>query len=267
MAKLTGPVKFIGTIGELNTYQIEGSQEVYARAKGGPSSKAVKRGKNFVNTRRNNAEFTGVNIVVARIKRSMAMLDCFRDYNYTPILNGLCLDLQKMDATQVWGERGYQFSLYGHLLEGFNLNDQVFFSSIVRPTIECRLDREAGTATLTIPTLKPGRNLFLPWKTPTFRFVITLDTIEDTSWKGEKYAEGGTLSAAAPTILCTPWYFSDDTLAGQTVTLQLKNPIQPEATQTMLVCIGIQGGAGAASEKFTPKVKKKHCAAKMLKLG
>ena len=267
MAKLTGPIKFIGTIGGLSTYQIDGSDEIYARQKGGPSSSAVKNDESFKNTRRNNAEFKIVNDVADDIKKAFGLINCLRDYNYTPDLNGICLDIKNLDAESEWGQRGYLFSLYGHLLEGFSFNRKQFFSSIIRPAVKCDLHHASAGATITIPTLKPGSNFFLPWAAPMFRFVITLGTIDDMVWKEKSYAAVSPLENSYAEIVETPWFFASDTMPTQSITLQLSDPELLDAYKNMIVCIGIQAGAGNASDTLKKIRKVKYGVAKILKIG
>jgi hypothetical protein len=267
MAKLTGPVQFTGTLGGVSAYKIAGSDELFAREKGGPSSYRVKNDRGFANTRRNNAEFSSVNEVVRRLKRAIGMIDFLRDYNYTPTINGLCLDIQKMDRDHKWGERGYMFSLYGQLLEGFSFNKRVFFSNIVRPSVSCQINRDAATATVVIPTLKPGKNFFLPWQTARFRFIIELGTMDDFTCEGKACKPLSSLQRTEAETTYTPWFYATDTMRAQTLTLQLKQPGQVDAHKTMIVSIGIQAGSGTAADELGARDMTKYSAGRILTVG
>lgn len=267
MAKMTGPVLFTGTIGEFSAYKVEGIEGIIARAKGGPSRHKVKNSPNFENPRRNNREFSGVNEVVDAIKRTIWLIHCFRDYNYTPPLNGICLDLQKLDAHHAWGERAYMFSLYGHLLEGFSFTKKHYFSTVVRPSLHCNIDRSSGSATIEIPLLIPGVNLFLPWQLPCFRFVISIGTVSDFYLKDGRYKEATPHTCPIGDILETEWFYANDRFKAQNFKVSVRKEDIIDENKTIIVSIAIQAGSGNYTDNLTASGRIRTACAKILKTG
>lgn len=187
MAKLDGTIQFTGSLQNLSFYKMRGSDKIIIRKKGGPTSKQVKKGKNFENTRRNNTEFGGRALAAAEIKGHLHPLLFLADYNILGPLNALLRSIQKMDVTSGWGKRHVLLTKQPKLLEGFTLNRRHLFETIVRTPVNCSLHGEQ--VHINLPALMPGINFMAPASYPYYRFIGTAGLVPDIYYTERGYRE------------------------------------------------------------------------------
>jgi hypothetical protein len=124
------------------------------------------------------------------------------------------------------------------MLIGFNLNKYHLFDSIVRKTVTCTIDRESGSAVITLPSLQRGINLNLPWPTPQFRFVATMGVCDDLLSDGDQYPEHNMNHAQGVTAE-TQWYPASKRYAGENLTIHIHRPELLHEHSSLVVTIGI----------------------------
>lgn len=185
MAKLDGTIQFTGSLQNLSFYKMQGSDKIIIRRKGGPTSKQVKKGKNFENTRRNNMEFGGRALAASTIKSYLHPLLFLADYNILGPLNALLRAIQKMDVTSGWGKRHVLLTKQPKLLEGFTLNRRHLWETIVRTPVVCNLQGEQ--IHINLPALMPGINFMPPGNYPYYRFISTAGLVRDIYYTEQGY--------------------------------------------------------------------------------
>jgi hypothetical protein len=134
MAKQTGPILVKGTIGGINFYKDKDG--IYRlRSVGGPSSEEVKTGKNYLNTRRNNAEFKRAVKAGKGIRQGVRTVlpDCTDSTTYWRLHTAL-FKLLKLDSASAWGERRLLQSNLG-ALAGFEWNEALPIGPELRPSV------------------------------------------------------------------------------------------------------------------------------------
>ena len=68
MARVNGIFNITGSLQNVSFYTMKGSDKVYARTKGGPSSRRMKVGPEFELLRKHQVEWKGVRAVLPGIK-------------------------------------------------------------------------------------------------------------------------------------------------------------------------------------------------------
>ncbi|SFD89031.1 hypothetical protein SAMN05518672_103720 [Chitinophaga sp. CF118] len=261
MAILKGGLDFIGPVGNMSSYKRRDMEGTIVRMKGGASKKKIKTSPAFVRTRENNSEFTGSARAGSKIRWALIYVRHLADYNFTYTLNELCSIIQKEDKTSIRGQRAILLSQHGDMLEGFSLNKKNTFDNVVRHPLKCTVDRETGSAVVQVPKLLPDINIFLPWKAPLFRFVISLQAIGDTEYN---YPKLSFKDSDCTPALYSEWHPSSEACEGERFEIKLDKG-KPEDLMTMIVSVGIEMGM-PLSNTVVNVVKYAGCA-KILTVG
>ncbi len=177
---IAGPgAGFQGSVDDLSFYKMRGVEGTIVRRKGGPSRDQVKQLSTMELTRRNNSEFGGRAKTAQYIMRALYHHKSLADYNIAGPLNALMRPIQELDKEGTWGQRSVRLSTNPHILKGFSLNRNNPFDAAIRYPIEYVLNRNAVTAVVEIPHLRPGINFFAPEKYPWFSVIVSLGIVPD----------------------------------------------------------------------------------------
>lgn len=242
MAKLKGDLQFTGSLGELSAYKRHDMDTIIVRRKGGASKQRIKKGKEFVNTRRNMSEFAGRSVTVSYIRRILWRQKLLADYNFTPVLQGLLKVVQEEDRVSDWGQRNIYFTKNPQPLEGFSLNRRNVFDSIVRSPVSCTVSKSEGSVVLVIPSLLPGINFMVPGRYPAYSFVLTLGVLPDFIYNPNGYAPSIKARELPPPVQHeTGWLSCQQAAPAQAVELKL-NRLPATAPFILMVALGIRFG-------------------------
>jgi hypothetical protein len=179
MAKLTGDILFTGKLHGFTAYKMRGSDAIIIRSKGGPSRKTVLTSRRYVNTRRNNSEFANYTRAARAVRHALRPLWRIADHNLQPALTAVCRKILLQDKIHAWGERQVQFSLYPHLLEGYNFSRRNSFDSVLPVPLTYTTDTQTCAARISVPALLPGVNLLLPGNFAFYRLVFAFSILPD----------------------------------------------------------------------------------------
>ncbi|SFD98528.1 hypothetical protein SAMN05518672_10440 [Chitinophaga sp. CF118] len=261
MAILKGGLDFTGPVGNMSSYKRRDMEGTIVRMKGGASKKKIKTSPAFVRTRENNSDFTSYTKAGAKVRWALTYVRHLADYNFTYTLNQLCSIIQKEDKTSIRGQRAILLSQHRDMLEGFSLNRKNTFDNVIRHPLKCSVDRATGSAVVQVPKLLPGINIFLPWKAPLFRFVISLEAIGDTEYD---YPNLSFKDSDSTLPVYSAWHPSSEACEGESFEIKL-NKGKPEDLMTMIVSVGIEMGM-PLSNTVVNVVKYAGCA-KILAVG
>jgi hypothetical protein len=237
MAILRGNIDFTGSLGGLSAYKRKDMDETIVRSKGGASKTKIKNSPAFVRTRENNREFMGCGRAASIIRWALKDVKHLADYNFTPELTKLAKLMQTQDTANVRGERSVLISEYRYMLEGFNLNRRHTFDSVLRYPLKGSINRSKGTAELILPNMRPEVNLFLPWKYPMYRFVISLQAITDVVYNYPRMRFEQQQGGTAPVY--TEWLTAGQPYGGETVLLAIE---KWKEDKTLILSVGIEIG-------------------------
>ena len=144
MAVLKSLSEFEGSIGNITAYKRRDSDKTFLRTKGGVSKKRIKKDKKFERTRELNSEWGGCAKAAAMIRDLFVHHQSVADYNLSGPLTAIAKEIQMRDPSNKRGERAILFSRFGHLIEGFQLNQKNTFESGIRGNVDVQFLRAEG---------------------------------------------------------------------------------------------------------------------------
>jgi hypothetical protein len=243
MAQLKGDFSFIGSLGNVSAYKMRGCEHVVLRTKGGASRDKIRSLPSFARTRELNKEWGACAKAGAAVRRAISPVKHMADYNISGPLNALAKTIQKLDTIHPRGSRAIYFTKYKELLAGFSLNNANTLDSIVRRPITYTINRETGSAAISLPELIPGINFNNLFKNPFFRFVVALGNISDVEYKDDikDFQPVNTQQKQCASVV-TDWHSSFVPFAGQTIDLMINNGQRPEDCDTLILSAGIEFG-------------------------
>lgn len=265
MAKLEGGIHFSGGMGDLCAYRLPGSDKLIVRRKSGPDRQRILRGKNYENTRKNNAEWSGCVAAVRQVITILYPVKQLAGYNYSGNLHALCKSIQKDDTTNILGQRSILFSQHYYKLEGFSLNREYNFESFVKHPLQYHIDKATASATIQLPEIVPGINLTNPNNRPLYRFVFVLGAVTDLLYnKDRKSYQPAATGRVFPVVKATEWHTARQRMNAASVTLAITNA--PDlSNHTLLLAAGIEFGEPLSATEIRPV--KRDGAARILKMA
>jgi hypothetical protein len=251
MAFMKSGIGFTGPLGDFSAYKRWDMDEIIIRRKGGASRERIKTSDDFVNTRRNNAEFGARSAMSKYLMYVLHLQKRLADYNIAGPLNALVRNIQVSDPVNDWGKRNVMLSRSPQILAGFSLNDKTLFDSVIRTPLSCSLSKETLTARIELPELQPGINFSPQRSYPMYRILATLGIVPDIVYNEEekKYrpSHRGDKTTWAPVHQETAWcpVLSEAPAS----VLELKIPTIPEVSFTAILAVGVCFGkiAGTGS--------------------
>jgi hypothetical protein len=259
MAILNGPVAFTGPMNELSAYKMQGVDKIILRRKGGVSKQVIKTNPAYELTRRNNEEWKACIKATRNIRMAMQGVAHLGNYNFWGNINALCKYIQQDDDQNELGRRSVLISRTGYKLEGFCLNREHGFESMLRSPLQYTVDRNGGSAQVTVPDIYPGINFNNPKKQPLYRFVFVLGAVPDMVYnEAYKMYMPTHNDIPAPVSAATPWCSWKQSSPGQQLQLVINN-WQAVAGNSLLLWAGIEFGV-PVTHLLTQYVKYSGCA-------
>jgi len=179
MAKLNGPIRITGTIGDFNFYNMTGSDHTYVRKKKKFDKKKFNTDPAFEVVRELSTEFAGCVAIARNFYHAAKPPEKIGDYNYFSKLMSLFNAVQQKETVNESGKRGIPLSLHRTLLEGFSYNKTTLLDEVLRPALTCDIDRTEGSAAFQIPLIEPGINFKAIEDAGYYRFHLRLLAIPD----------------------------------------------------------------------------------------
>jgi hypothetical protein len=241
MAKLSGPFGFKGKLSDISAYTMKGCDGTVLRMGWGPSKEDIQTKDNYVNTRRNNAEFGGLSKTGSYIKGLFDSIETVLDYNIQATLTGLLKQMQVEDKESPWGNRNVLISKKPYLLEGLTLNKRNLFDAVIPSPFHIEMDKEAGKALVRTPELMPSINFFPP---PTFsvcRISAVLSFLPDFYYAIPRYKPLHTAPQWSPSKASSEWFRAREGCPSTELSLALSGTL-PKEGFTLLVAICIEAG-------------------------
>jgi hypothetical protein len=156
-------------------------------------------------------------------------------------------NIQISDLEGIHGERKIQLSKYRQFLTGFNLNRITLFDSTVRVQLVHKIDREAKTATIEIPSFSYKIGLNLPFKQQFFRFSGTFGVVSDHRLSDNKfqYEPVSIASNIERQMVNGSWFPVKTTVPSQQLTFDLNqqnNPVNLNEPDTLILTVALEFG-------------------------
>jgi hypothetical protein len=246
MAKLTPGFGFTGSLSNLSSYEMKGVDGLVVRMKGGPTKKQIKSSPQFINTRRNNAEFGGRATACRHILWALQPHRALADYNFAGPLQAALRPVQLLDIKSEWGEKHILLSKNPRLLEGFSLNKKYIFDSVVRNPLHCNLDRKELKATISIPALMNGINFYPPAFHSLFSISLVLDVVPDIFYKPTGYEAAKGYDKAFGKSFQSEWFMTAKGCPEQSIELKM-DKTTPDENFSLMLSVGIRYGMAGAN--------------------
>lgn len=243
MAILFSDIQFLGSVGNLSAYRMKGSDKIILRKKGGGSRKKIKTSPSCERIRKINMEFGGRSAVTKLIRRALGPVRLLADFNFTGHLHKILQPIQADDPINKTGERSVPLTRNPKLLEGFSLNRNRTFESVIRTPVSYSLDKDNRSATLTIPALMPGVNFFPHPYHAIYSFVLTLGIVPDLHYnaKSKTYKSQKQYATFQPPTVFSDWRHVSAN--ADELTLQVSmSKIPPDSHHTLILSAGIRYG-------------------------
>ncbi len=267
MAVLKSLSEFEGSIGNITAYKRHDSEKTFLRTKGGVSKKKIKTHKNFVRTRELNAEWSGCAKAAAMVKDLFHHQQSVADFNLSGPLTAITKEIQLRDPLHQRGERAILFSRFGNILEGFQLNRKNTFEAVIRGNIDVQFQRADGKAIIQLPELIPDISFKPPVALPVFNIRLSLGTLPDMLFIDKHYAiaDHATAHYQLVTHHATPWYYTGDRIAAQTIEMAFQEPQKMGPHDLLVLTISVNFGTPVTNELV--KTSKHTGAGKILKVN
>ncbi len=244
MARLKGDLNFTGSLGNISAYTMHGSNKVILRSKGGASRDKIKKSPVFEYTRKLNAEFGGSSSCGKAIRNAMSPLLRLADYNFSGFLVALIKKIQCADKENPVGIRNIYLSKNRELLDGFSLNLENDFDSVVKPPLQYTFCREEAGVNIIIPPLIPEIHLKNPFNQPFFNILVCLGKVSDVKYSAssEQYLPVHLYGNSAYIHYSTDWQTVSAPFPGQAIALKFPDNRMLDENDTLILSVGIDFG-------------------------
>ena len=234
---------FTGNLGHYSMYKRKGSDKWIIRAKGGPSAERLKSDPDLASCRRQMSTFGACSTTAKMIRGAMFDVEKLGDMNVQSGLLSTVSAIMKMDDTEnEFKRKSIHFSKGVELLEGYNLNKEVTFDSVISSPIDFSIDRQEFMARIELPQLTPKQNFKNPWGLPLFRIKINFGIIRDMIFNGVVYQPVTKDIEQHTELYETDWASTKSIFPGHELALKFEDPVFDESCM-LLLSIGIEFGS------------------------
>jgi hypothetical protein len=223
MAKLKGPLKIQGTLGDITFAKTTDGYIV--KEKTSLDGKRIATDPSFQRTRENGAEFARAGKAGKLLRNAVhGLLQNAKDSRVTSRLTG---DMMKVIKADITSARGLRNVIDGDtsILQGFEFNVNAKLGATMYVPFTSTIDRVAGTLSVSIPVFVPAEKIIAPPGTTHFKIVSTgaeVDFDQENLITDTK--DSGVLA----------W----DSTA--TALINLSNAVTPNSTHPLFLVLGIQ---------------------------
>lgn len=159
MARQEGTILLTGPVGNLSYYKSKGGY--FVRRKSGVSAERIHSEPAFARTRENIAEFRCATLAAKLFRSAFQPLFESADNRVSSRLTGLMVKAIQGDLKNPRGRRCVKNGKLS-LLEGFEMNKHIKFSTALQVPITTSIDRTTGTIVIDIPSLVPDQVISAP---------------------------------------------------------------------------------------------------------
>ncbi len=177
MSRQTGLIKLKGNIGGISFYRSEGVD--LAKTANGPSKEKIDNDPSFVRTRENNAEFGGSATAAKSVR--IALVTAIQTMGDPRLASRLTRLFKEINLRGVGprGQRPISLSANRTMLENFDFNSAVSFSSIFNAPFTFTNNAARLQGTINIPAFLPSSFIHAPEGATHFRLLTAIGVVSD----------------------------------------------------------------------------------------
>ena len=244
MAVQKGPLKYIGTLGDVRHFRIKGLPDYYAGMKGGPTGEQVLTDSVFERTRENMNEFGGSAIAGKAVRVGLAQLmQQMSDPQFTGRLTAVMKKINLEDQSEARGYRAILITAQPQYLAGLAFNQNVSFDAIFYAPFTLTDAADRTGATLTVATFNPLNYINAPAGATHFRLINSVSVISDYAYNQQSnvYEPVDDTTNELSNIAYSAYLsLSDATTADTIVTATLAGKPTMSKNVSVLNCVGIE---------------------------
>lgn len=244
-------ITFTGSLGDFSAYKMKGSDKIILRRKGGPKKETVNNAKAYALNRLHRQEFGGSATLGKYVRFMLGANRTVSNYNITARLNSILKHVKRQDTEGELGKRALRLSAVPSLLQGFPLNKQNTFDTIMPPTVRWSIARETRSAHIELPELIRGTNFNPSNQQPFFCITAVLGIIPDILYSETRAAYGPPEwfdGMYTPVSASSPWYPAKS--GAPPIMLEVSaNMTPPDDSYTLVLSIAVRFGALYANDK------------------
>lgn len=223
MAKLKGPLKIRGSLGDITFIQRDNGY--FAMEKSRLDGKRIASDPSFERTRENMAEFARAGKAGKLVRQAVRiLLQNASDNNASSRLTSKMMEAIKADMTSVRGQRNVPAGNVT-LVKGFEFNNRSKLGSTLYAPYTTSINRAGGLLNISIPSFVPALQVAAPEGTTHFKIV---SAGAEADFDNDKFItdikDSGIL----------PWDHA------ATADISLDHTVPAASTQTLLLVLGIQ---------------------------
>ena len=244
MARQKGPIKYIGTLGDIRHFKIKNTDGYFAGMVGGPTAEQIKTDPAFARTRENMSEFGGSATAAKAVRVSFAgLIKSVADSRLTGRITALMKKINKEDTVGKRGERSILVSQYPEHLKGVEFNKKNTFGSILHAAYTITPNVERNSSDLVISAFNPRNSINAPAGATHFRIVNAIGVVSDYGFNAEtkQYEPANDALNMKSNIVYSSYLDLNSNIAGDTtITAMLSGSPTIPAEVGVLNVIGIE---------------------------
>lgn len=180
MARQKGPLKYVGTLGDIRHFKIKGNQGYFAGLTGGPTADQIATDPAFQRTRENMNEFGGCALAGKSIRVGLAsLMKNMADSQVTGRLTAIMKKINLEDGSESRGKRAVLISAVPQYLSGFEFNRFTSFDGTFSAPYTITAGTNRDESTLDVPAFNPLNYLNIPSGATHFRIINGISVISD----------------------------------------------------------------------------------------
>lgn len=187
MARETGNIKYIGTLGGIRHYTMEGSEGIIAATKGVVPKTILDKSPVFKGSRKGRAEFKGKSMFAKQIREALGeWSETIVNRHLHSKMVAVMHNIAKMDTISVFGKRNIYLSRYKEML--YQIESYYYYKPLAE-IMHCPYTvvetGERDTVKLVIKGLHPVMHIKAPAKASHFQLYLSIGSVKDCIYNEE----------------------------------------------------------------------------------
>jgi len=180
MARQKGPLKYVGTLGDIRHFKIKGNEGYFAGMIGGPTAEQIATDPAFQRTRENMNEFGGCAMTGKSVRVGLAsLMKNMADSQVTGRLTAIMKKINLEDGSEARGKRAVLITAVPNYLKGFDFNRFTSLNGAFNAPFTITPSGARDSSTLDIPAFNPLSYLNIPAGATHFRIINAISVLSD----------------------------------------------------------------------------------------
>lgn len=183
MARQKGPMKYIGTIGDIRHFKIKGSDGYFAGMVGGPTAEQIKTDPAFKRTRENMNEFGGAASAAKAVRVAFSQLvKSIADPRITGRLTGIMKKINKEDGSEARGQRTILITQVPQYLKGSEFNKKTALAGVFNAPFTLTPNADRNSVDLVVSAFNPLNYINAPAGATHFRIIHAVGAVSNYAY-------------------------------------------------------------------------------------